>query len=312
VNNNPVIAADVLFTVAPAGASVNPATAKTDNNGRVSTIATAGSSAGTITVTASYAGFTASATLTAKPPGPSVTAASFTNAYSGVLGLVPCGLGTVTAPGLAPGITGTVSGGPSTGPYQFSVAGLTITVNGSNAPILSVTNNNGQQSATFQTPCEVQPGSATVVVAASGSTTTVNNVQVFTAQPGIQLLTGYAKAYGVVISQRDGTFVSPVNFLRRGETYSLIVTGLGQTSPTLGTNLTGNGQSLIVPVIVGVNNVGVQVGSVQALAGQVGLYSVQFTVPINAATGPDQVLAVAAIVNGQPFFASSVYLAGVQ
>jgi uncharacterized protein (TIGR03437 family) len=312
VNGNPVVGADVLFTASPAGTSANPATAKTDNNGRVSTLITAGSTVGTITVTAAYAGLSASATLTARPPGPTVTASSFTNAYSGVVGLVTCGLATVTGPGLAPGQQGTVSGGPSSGPYQTTVAGLTITVNGVSAPIQSVTNNGGQQAATFQTPCEVQPGSATVVVATSGSTTTVSNVQVLAAQPGIQLLTGYPKSYGVVISGRDGSFVSPVNYLRRGESYFLIVTGLGQTTPALTTNFGGGGQNVIVPVIVGVNNLGVQVGRVQSLAGQIGLYSVEFTVPASAATGADQPLALAAMVNGQPVFAVSAFLAGVQ
>jgi hypothetical protein len=61
-----------------------------------------------------------------------------------------------------------------------------------------------------------------------------------------------------------------------------------------------------------VNNLGVQVGKVQALAGQIGLYSVEFTVPNNATPGADQVLAVASIVNGQPVFAVSAFLAGVQ
>jgi len=230
-------------------------------------------------------------------------------------------LATVTAAGLSPGLSGTVSGGPSTGPYQLTVAGLTITINSASAPIQSVTNgSNGQQSATFQTPCEVSPGPATVVVATNGSTTTVSNVPVLTAQPGIQLLTGYTKAYGVVISGRDGSFVSPVNFLRRcaaaicaaNESYFLIVTGLGQTTPSLTTNTTGNSQNVNVPMIVGVGNAGVQVGKVQSLAGQIGLYSVEFTVPNTAATGPDQPLAVAASVNGQFVFAVSAYLAGVQ
>src|SRR5262249_53427221 len=130
--------------------------------------------------------------------------------------------------------------------------------------------------------------------------------------PGIQLLTGYTKNYGVVISSRDGTFVSPVNFLRRGETYFLIVTGLGQTIPALSTNTSGSSQNVNVPVIVGVNNAGVPVGRVQALAGQVGIYSVEFTVPLNAPTGPDQNLAIAAQVGGQYIFAVTGLLAGVQ
>ncbi len=182
---------------------------------------------------------------------------------------------------------------------------------------MSVTNSNNKEQATFQTPCEAQPGSAVVVVSANGSTTLVNGVQVLASQPGIQLLTGYPKSYGVVISSRDGSFVSPVNFLRRGESYFLIVTSLGQTSPALSTNFAGGSQNVIAPVIVGVNNAGVNncgdhACRVQSLAGQIGLYSVEFLVPLSAPTGADQALAIAAQVNGQYIFAVSALLAGVQ
>ena len=313
VNNNPIASADVLFTVTPANASLNPGTAKTNSSGQVSVQVTAGPTPGPVIVTASYAGFTGTATLTAQPPGPAITANSFYNAASFAAGLVPCGLATVIGPGIAPTISGTVSGVSAFGPFQLTVAGLSLTVNGLQAPIQSVSNVGGQQQATFQTPCEVAPGSATVVASVSGSTTTVNNVTVLAAQPGIFSFQGTnGKSYAAIISARDGSYVSQTNFLRRGETYYVILTGLGQTSPAASTNATGTGQAVNVPIVVGVNNAGVPVGRVQYLVGQIGVYFAEFTVPLTAPTGADQVFAVASLIGGNPSFGNSLFVAGVQ
>jgi uncharacterized protein (TIGR03437 family) len=205
-----------------------------------------------------------------------------------------------------------VSGASSFGPLPYTLNSVSITVNGIPAPIESVANQDGVQSVNFQTPCEVQPGSATVVVQVGGDSITVTEVTIFAAQPGIVNYQGPSgKTYASVIRAADGSYVTPSNFARRGETYYVVVTGLGQMTPPALTNSAGVGQSIVLPLVVGVNNAPVPVVSAQYLSGSIGRYIVSFQIPINAASGPDQPLAIALMVNGQFALINQISLAGV-
>jgi uncharacterized protein (TIGR03437 family) len=313
INSVPISGLTVNLNVVSGFATITPASATTDSQGQVSANVAAGSTAGNITVGAFYSTLSATAALTSRAPGPVLTSASFFNAASFAPGLAPCGLGTTIGLGLAPNIQGTVSGISPFGPLPYVLNGLSMTVNGIPVPIQSVTNANGQQQATFQTPCEVLPGSATVVVLVGASSTTVIGVPVLAAQPGIFTYQGpNNKVYGAVIRASDGSYVTPTSPLRRDETYYLVVTGLAQVSPATATNAAGvPNQNVVLPVLVGVNNFGVTVGKVTYLVGSIGVYLVEFQVPLSAATGVDQPLAVAVLVNGQLVFGNSVFLPGV-
>jgi uncharacterized protein (TIGR03437 family) len=301
--------------VTAGSASVNPAAMLTNAQGQASTTVTAGNSPGSITITAAYAGLTSTASLTVKAVGPAITATSFFNTASFQVGLAPCGLNTVVGSGIAPNVSGTVLGNPlGFGPLPYTLQGLSITVNAIPAPIQSISNINGTQQATFQTPCETVAGSATtVVITVNGATTTVTGVQVFTYQPGIFTYAGpNNKLYGAVIRKADGSYVTPSNQAHRGENYYLVVTGLGQISPPITTNSAGTGQAYpINQLVVGVNNAGVPVISAQYVAGSIGVYIIEFQIPANAPTGVDQPLAVGVIQNGQTVFGNSVFIPGV-
>lgn len=303
----------VTFTVPTSNATTNPVSIQTDSQGRAITAVTAGNTAGTITVTATITTFSASASLTSRPPGPVITTQSFMNAASLQVGLTPCGLGIVTGLGLAPNVQGVVTGVGSFLPLPYVLATVSMTFNGVAVPIQAVSNVNGVQQVNFQTPCELQPGSATAIITVGGGSTTVSGVPVSAAQPGIFTYAGPGnKVYGAVIRAENGSYVTPSNPARRGETLYLVVTGLGQTTPPAITNAVGIGnQNVNVPVIVGVNNQGVPVLSAQYLVGQVGAYIVGFQIPTTAATGPDQPLAIAAVVNGQAVFGNPVLLPAV-
>jgi uncharacterized protein (TIGR03437 family) len=307
---------NVTFTVS-GNATVNPGSATTDNTGRAQTTVTAGSVPGNIVVTASAAGFSASANLSSQLPGPNITSASFTNAAAiTAIGLVPCGLGTVTGAGVAPSISGIVSVVNGFGPFPFILGGLSMTINGVQAPIQAVSNQNGVQQANFQTPCEISPGTATIVVNVNGSITQVSNVPVLTAQPGVFTFQGAnGSFYGAVFRASTGEYVTPTNFAHRGETYYLVATGLGQTSPAGITDSAGvPNQNVLLNTIVGVNRVGVPVVSSQYVQGQIGIYIIGFQIPLNAPTGPDQSLALAVTLNGTNVFTNqtNLLLGGVQ
>ncbi len=117
-----------------------------------------------------------------------------------------------------------------------------------------------------------------------------------------------------MIRALDGSYVTPTNPARRGETYYLVATGLGQTTPPISTNSAGiGGQVVNLQVVVGVNNSGVPVltNQTQYLVGAIGVYIVGFQIPANAPTGADQPLAIAVVINGQVVFGNPVFLPGV-
>ena len=144
---------------------------------------------------------------------------------------------------------------------------------------------------------------------------TLPGVQVFQSQPGIFTSAGPNNLpYGAVIRASDGSYVTPSSLAHRGETYYVIVTGLGQTTPPLTTNSAGiPGENVNTPLIVGINNNGVPVVSAFALQGEQGVYLVGFQIPLTTPASSTAVpLSVAAVVNGVPVYSNSVFLAGIQ
>ena len=318
-NHNPVSGLAVTFSVTSGNGTVNPSSTNTGTNGQAQTSVIAGSVAGPLAITASIpGGFSTTFNLTVAPAGAIVSANSFVNAASSVVGLVPCGLGTVSGSGLAPGVQvgGVISGLSAFGPLPYTLNNLSMTINGVPAPIQVVANVNGTQEVNFQTPCETAgSSSATVVITISNVSTTVTSVPVFQAQPGIFTYAGPNNLpYGAEIRAADGSYVTPSNLAHRGETYYIVLTGLGQTNTPLTTNSAGiAGQNVVPPLIVGVNNNGVSVVSAYALPGDIGAYLVGFQIPLSTPTSSSAVpLSVAAVVNGVPVYSNSVFLAGIQ
>ncbi len=289
-NNNPLTGFTVNFSLGGGSATLSTASAATNSLGQVSVNVTAGNAPGTVTITATYSTFSTSGTLTVIAPGPNVGTTSFLNAASLQPGLVPCGLATVTGAGLAPGVIGISAGNPlGIGPLPLSWQGVTITVDGITAPILTVSNLNGTQQVNFQTPCEIPIGVATVVVQVNSGTTTIPGVTVYPTQPGIFTFAGAGGInYGWIISAANGSYLQPGNPAHAGQTYYMVATGLGQTSPAAATNSPGTGAQTIPAsqIVLFIDNIGVPVTSVQYLEGAVGEYIITFTIPTTANNQP--------------------------
>ncbi len=112
-----------------------------------------------------------------------------------------------------------------------------------------------------------------------------------------------ATNYGPDLVDSNGNTLTPSNLAHAGQTYFLIVTGMGQTIPAASTNSVGTGE--IVPasnVILAINNVGVPVSSVQYQQGARGVYIIAFTLPVPFATGTNLPLALEMTVNSQTFY----------
>jgi uncharacterized protein (TIGR03437 family) len=300
----PVNGAAITFTVSSGSATVSPATVNTGSDGQAQATVTAGATAGAVVVTASSGTSSATFNLTVVPPGPPVTTASFTNGASGAPGLTPCGIATVTAPNLVPGLTTTLFGNTFIGPLQTALGGLDISVNGVAAPLFWVMNSG----AAFQTPCETQPGNATVVVRVNGSTATVT-VPVMQYQPGIFETTFNGQRYAVLVHQ-NGSYVTLDSPARLGEQITMFATGLGTVTPSTGTNRIGTGgQTVDAPIIAGVNNAGVRVVSATYVPGSIGVYQITFEIPSDTAAGTRQNLALALVDNsGNAIFAPGSFV----
>ncbi|MGD1096972.1 MAG: Ig-like domain-containing protein, partial [Bryobacteraceae bacterium] len=320
---NPVPGVVVSFSVTTGTATVNPLSATSNAQGQVTTSVTAGATAGAIVITASTTtGSSASASLTSIPASLPITSASFTNAASGAAGLVPCGLGTLIANGIASNVQGVVVGNPTgIGPLPYTLppgvgsSGFSMTIDGVPVPLYSISNQNGVQQVNFQTPCEATVGSpATAVITINGGSTTVQGIQMLQAQPGIFTYAGpNGILYGAVISATTGQYVTPSTPAHVGQNYYLVATGLGQVTPPTATNSAGiAGQNVDVQAVVGVSNAGVPVLSTQYAVDQNGAYVVEFTIPPGSPIGPNQPLALAVIVNGASIFDNrQIYLAAV-
>jgi len=305
-NGQPAANVAVQFS-ATGSASLSSSIVSTDSNGRAQVSVTAGSTAGSVTVTASTGSFSQSFSLTVTPPGPTLTAGSFYNGADFKAGSIsPCSIATIIAPGVAPGIQGVVTPSSLFGPLPTLLASDAVSFNGTAAPIFNVANVSGQQQITVQVPCEVTPASSVPVTVAVGSGSATVSVPVLAASPGIfqtQMSDGVLRA---VIIRPDGSFASLTNPARRGEVVRAYATGLGVTSPSVGTNATAiPGSDAIVQgaVIMGVTNTlgqgeGVRVITARVALDLIGVFEIPFQVPSDAVTGNNVAFSIGVIPVG--------------
>ncbi len=280
----PIPNATVQFSISGPG-TLSATSVATGTNGQASVTVTAGATAGAVTVTATSSGFSQSFSLTVAPPGPQLTASSFLNGADFQVGSIsPCSIATIVAAGLAPGLQTVVSGTNMVGPLQYSLAGEGVTVNGGQAPIFNVgTNVAGQQQLTFQVPCDATPGSSVPInVTTTGGGHGSVNVALNAASPGVfqtVMTDGVSRA---VIVRPDGSYVSLTNPARRGEMEIAFATGLGPSSPFVGTNSLPAPGVIATPVdmvVVGMAGQGVPGGMIALSPDLVGVWEVPFTIP---------------------------------
>jgi uncharacterized protein (TIGR03437 family) len=294
-NGQPLTGANVFFAITGQG-TLSSTSGVTDGSGRAQVTVKAGGTAGTVTVTATIGNISQTFTLTVVPPGPSLTTSSFVNAAGRNSSMSPCSLAAAVATGLAPGLNGLVLNSNSFGPLSTTLANDTVTVNGVAAPLLSVGTVNGAEQVTFQIPCETAIGGSVPVSINVGGGSASANIALAVASPGIFETVMSDNARRAVALRPDGTFVSLSNPARRGEIVRVLVTGMGATTPSVGTGalpVPGSDALVSGQVIVGVNNAGARVVTARLSPNLIGVYEVAFQIDANAPTGNDIVLSVA-------------------
>jgi uncharacterized protein (TIGR03437 family) len=289
---------EVTFNVTQGSAILTRPTAKTDALG-VAYTAVQMSDSGPVVVTASAFGKSVSFTLrTGGGGGPQAPLEGFVNGASFQAGWVPGSLGTIFGTGIT-GVNGVVTAGQV--PFPTTLEGVSVTVNGVAAPIISLINVNGQEQINLQVPFGLQaPGTATVVINNNGSQLTVNNVPILHAQPGIfEFFLGESRFAAAL--HADFSVVTPDNPARPGETIQLFLTGLGPTDPAVETNVTGPvpaARTVATPV-VGFDNAGVENFGGFYAPTLVTAYQVNFRVPDNATSGNHEINVVVEGVSSQ-------------
>ncbi len=310
-NGNGVAGTQVNFQVANGVATLGSSSVITDSTGQASTTVTAGATYGAITVSASSSTFSVSFTLTAIPKGPSNITIENGASFSLNTGISPGGIAIVNGNGILPGVQGLISATPdSAGELPTSFSGVTISFDGTPAPIYYVQDTNGADQVMVQVPFEVQPGSAvalTVDVALSGSATVMVPVKPFA--PGVFTSVYNGKTYASAV-RPDGSHVSPTNPAHRGENIQLYITGLGQATPTIATGAPGvSDQTIVAPIVIGLNNSSVPIVSAVYGPGLIGIYVVTIQVPKDTRTGKHQPVGVIAHDSAnKSYFAQNTYI----
>ncbi len=312
---NPVPNQTVTWSLVNGFATLSSASTPTDANGRATITATAGSSAGTVVIRAALGSLAQAFTLTVTPPGPVFNAAGIVTTARNQPGVAPCGLATVFGSNITPGVVGVVSTNfLGIGGLPMSYNGIELLFGGMPAPIFALANQSGAESIIVQTPCELAPGTTSVVIRIPGAQAQVDNVQVLPAAPGIFETPGSGSqpSYAAVI-RSDGSYVTPTNPARRGEVVYAAVTGLGQTEPGIVTNRIGFGnQAVTAPLVIGLNDSGVRLVSATYANGMVGVYWIGFQIPEDAVPGLFRSFAVAAEGPNGLIFGNGSRIAAIQ
>ena len=302
----------VQFAVTSGSGTLSASSAATGPTGLAQVNATAGGTAGPLTVVASIAGITQTFSLTVTPPPPPISSNSFLNgagfyATSGsqLTALSPCSVGTIVVgnPLAAAAIPTTLNMFPAALQQPGNVS---VSIGTTAVPILNVSAaSTGQQLITFQQPCELPPANYTYTITINGVSTQIPNVTVRPGSPGIFEIISSDGVRRTLAVRPDGSIVSLQNPARRGEFVRIYITGVGPMQPALVTGQLPTPGVDSIPVdpnqvVVGLNGNGVGAVTVRAAPDLLGVAIVAFQVPIDATPSNNGVLAVGVTALGNP------------
>jgi uncharacterized protein (TIGR03437 family) len=218
-------------------------------------------------------------------PIPAFAVNGVTNGASFAAGVTPGGIVTIFGVGLSKGVDGIVTADKL--PLPTRLAGTSVTVSGAPAPLFAVANVKGSEQINLQIPYEVAgQKTATIVVSTEGGDSTVVQVDILAAHPGIFTVDGKA---GAILHGAENTVVTPTAPAKRGEVVVIYGTGLGAVNPV---PATGEGAPTAEPLARTPLDPTVTVGGASAdilysglAPGFVGLYQVNIRIPATSTTG---------------------------
>jgi uncharacterized protein (TIGR03437 family) len=212
----------------------------------------------------------------ASPAYPGISTGGVVDAASYVPQLAPGALASIFVSNLPP-VTATASL-----PFSTTFQGVSLTVNGLNAPILGVYGDANQ--VNFQVPYETQAGAASIVVTVDSLVSNPVTVPVTATAPGL-FLVGSSPA---VQNYPAYTLNSSGNPVAAGGTIIAYLTGAGAVTPAVADGAPAPASTLTHTAILPTATIGTAAAQVSfsGLApGFVGLTQVDITVPSALAAG---------------------------
>ncbi|MCX6599728.1 MAG: hypothetical protein NTV70_25525 [Acidobacteria bacterium] len=282
-----VVGATVAFDVVSGDVTLSAQSAVTDAQGQASIRATAGSTSGPAVVQATLG--VSRVTFNLSVTGVLPKFETLVNAASSAPGGSPCSIAILRGSGLFPALRGMDVTAPLGGRLPTTFRGVTVRIGNTIAPILWVSSVDAVDQVAIQVPCESPTGTVPVSLTAAGQTVTAQ-ASILDVLPGILETpdwdsTENPRRHGVIM-RPDGSFVSARNPALVGETVTGLFVGLGATTETRITGVTGSGQTVPTDrVVIGVNNLGMPVESAVYAPGRIGLYQVRFTIDPAAGSG---------------------------
>jgi len=214
------------------------ATVLTDDAGQASVSVRAGGMLGALRVEARSGDIVTVFDLRVVGRTPQVSSVGFVNGASFIVGWVPGSLGTIFGTGLMEGVDGAVvATGP---PFPTELRGVRVVVDGVPAPIIALSNINGAEQISVQTPFFTTAPSTAVNVELfnNGVSALFPNVRTLIAQPGVFEVTLTSGRF-VAALHADGSLVEPLNPARPNEVIAVFWTGGGPVDPAVATNTAG-------------------------------------------------------------------------
>jgi uncharacterized protein (TIGR03437 family) len=170
------------------------------------------------------------------------------------------------------------------GKLTTTLGGASLTVNGIPAPMFYST----PYQLGIQIPTELAgETSAMVQVTANGQTSAPQTIFLDAFAPGIFTTTQQGIGRAAALHEDGFSPITGQNPARLGEVITLFATGLGATSPPLGTGEPASGQTTLVTPTVLIGGLPADVQFSGAAPGYVGLNQINVGIPANATTGPD-------------------------
>lgn len=184
--------------------------------------------------------------------------------------VAPSGLVTIFGQNLSP-----INLAASAGPLPTSLGESCLQVNGLNIPVLFVspTQINAQLPAV--------EGSTTLRLATPSGISDNFNLTVLPAAPAVFRVNVGSEGWPAIIRASNGLVTTPSNPVRRGDTLTIYATGLGRTSPEVGSGEPAPRDPLagvVTPLVITLGGVPLEVTFAGLTPGEVGVYQINVNV----------------------------------
>ncbi len=216
--------------------------------------------------------------------GPLVTLQGFVDGASFQPGLIPDSLASIFGVNIVES-EGIFSANAV--PFPTILEGVSVTINGTAVPIVSIANVNGLEQINLQVPFDTAIGNAQVAINNNGASASFEGVPIVRKKPSIFEFNVGAQRVAAAL-HADFRPVTPSDPALPGEVILLFLTGLGATTPSVATNARGPSSPLAVvggSIAVGIDNAGMEHFGAFYAPGLITAYQINFRVGQNVAAG---------------------------